>query len=51
MVNDANIEQYGLAWSVAAVPEPGTIGLLLFAGLSLAALRTRRAARADSGTI
>jgi hypothetical protein len=45
MVNDANFEQYGLAWSVA-VPEPGTIGLLLLAGLSLAALRFRKAATA-----
>jgi hypothetical protein len=51
MVSDANIEQYGLAWSVAAVPEPGTIGLLLLSVLSLAAIGTRRAARAPSGTV
>jgi hypothetical protein len=47
MVSDANSEQYGLAWSVAAVPEPGTICLLLLASLLCAAQRTRRAAPAS----
>jgi hypothetical protein len=51
MVSDANIEQYGLAWSAAAVPEPATIGLLLLSVLSLAAIRTRRVARAPWGTV
>jgi hypothetical protein len=31
MVSDANIEQYGLAWSAVAVPEPATAGLILLA--------------------
>jgi hypothetical protein len=51
MVSDANSEQYGLAWSVASVPEPGTIALFLLAVLSLTALRTRRAVRPPSGIL
>jgi hypothetical protein len=41
MVSDANSEQYGLAWSVGAVPEPGTLLMLLFASFTLATRRTR----------
>jgi Subtilase family len=50
VVNDANIEQYGLAWAVAAVPEPGTFMLLLLSALALTALRIRGAAPRPSRT-
>ncbi|HEX2475401.1 MAG TPA: S8 family serine peptidase [Lacipirellulaceae bacterium] len=46
MVSDVNREQYGLAWSVASVPEPATFVMLLLASFSCMALRTRRASPA-----
>jgi hypothetical protein len=40
-VSDANAEQYGLAWNVTSVPEPGTLLMLLLASLTLTLRRTR----------
>lgn len=48
LIGDANMETYGLAWSTAFVPEPGTIFLVLLgaSGIGAAGLvRTRRGRR------
>jgi hypothetical protein len=41
IVSDANSEQYGLAWSIASVPEPAALVLVLLVGLSFSGLRLR----------
>jgi hypothetical protein len=41
MVSDANIEHYGLAWNVAAVPEPAS-GVLILLAAGMFMQRRRR---------
>ncbi|MCC7474225.1 MAG: S8 family serine peptidase [Pirellulales bacterium] len=41
LVGDANLEQYGLAWSASVVPEPNTLLLLLSLAISAALAHPR----------
>jgi hypothetical protein len=40
-VSDANVEQYGLAWNVATVPEPSAALLWVLTGIALVSRRLR----------